>query len=1045
MKKKKIKKILIILGSVLLFFLLLVAVASLLFFYRKPFIKGIVEKQIEKRTGIHVAIGALDYELFPLRIEAGAIEFTTLMDETEVNVFIEKLVLKGDFHRIRKKTKPYFETIEGEGVRIVSNIKEARKKILIDDILRDLSSGMSYVRKIGLQNSSMEFIFPGQKLILQGADITLAPSGAQDSFAYTLLFREAEGISQPQTNRFQNTIQGSGTLSLKETPAMEGRFVLTSNHLSYAAKEQFFDEIRLNFAGEFHRDKNEFTFPTFEFEIPSFVSLTGPLVINSQDGLTLLFRPSLRIEDLGRFLSLAKDQLPQQLDGLELGGSALFEGEARIAPRRPEQKASITGLAKLNPSHMRYRTQEYQLNSQISGNFKIEDFPDNKDISGRLTIANSAFAGKAISTSGVKMDIPFVYDSKGSRIDIPSLKASASALSLDIPNRKFETESPRFSGQGIIDLKKRRFQISKANIELPPFPPFEVEAQAGLGPQDLNSLSVSAQSSRIAFQTLMDFFSFAIPQEVNEWEPDGWMNIQIKVQNSFQEKQKVWEVSAKLEAFDVQFHDPVFTVAGESLQPSLILEGTFDHNLDDISFAAKMELSQGESLWKDFYADWSKMPILGTISGRFHASQKKITGLSIGAAIPEFGRITAEGHLDLQESLSADLRVMASALQLSPLYAFINQKRAASQTLVKLEGEAESQIDAKIDKKAFSIVGYLKIKDASWTDEGTNLSVQGIEATIPLHYEKNTLSAKDEIVPPEKGYLTFQKFRSTYLDLSALRLDISSKKNGYSIQPFELDIFGHKADVGETSVEYGFNPLNFKALTSFSWKDGDLSKLPFSSRDFQLEGKLSVDLLLVEISPDHVSTEGQGKANAFGGNIAIENIQVNQPFSKNRTISCDIKLSGLDLEKITDSIPFGRVTGIINGEIQELAISYGQPERFDIRIESEKRKGVPQRFSLKATNDLAILGTGEKTPFSSQSGWIRLVKEFRYGKIGIACSLKNDIFSLRGTILGRGVEYLVKGSGLFAINVVNKQTRNQIKFKDMLNRIKRIGQSKQSP
>jgi hypothetical protein len=275
-----------------------------------------------------------------------------------------------------------------------------------------------------------------------------------------------------------------------------------------------------------------------------------------------------------------------------------------------------------------------------------------------------------------------------------------------------------------------------------------------------------------------------------------------------------------------------------------------------------------------------------------------------------------------------------------------------------------------------------------------------------------------------------------------LRFDISSRKNGYTIQPFELDIFGQKACVGEVSIEYGSYPSHFKAQTSFSWRDGDLSKLPFLSQDFQLEGKLSMDLPVVKISPNQVLTEGQGKANVFGGDIAIENIYVHQPFSKGRTISCDVHLAGLDLEKITDSIPFGRVTGVINGEIKDLALSYGQPESFAIRIESEKRKGVPQRFSLKATNDLAILGTGEKTPFTAQSGWTKFVKEFRYKKIGIACSLKNDTFSLSGTIHKKGVEYLVKGSGLFAINVVNKQTQNQIQFKDMLNRIKRIGQSK---
>jgi len=643
------------------------------------------------------------------------------------------------------------------------------------------------------------------------------------------------------------------------------------------------------------------------------------------------------------------------------------------------------------------------------------------------------------------MDVPFVYDSKGSQIRIPGLKTSASTLSLDISNRKFEIESPSLSGQGLIGIKNKQIRISKANIELQPFPPFEVEAQAGLGPRNSMSFSVSAKSSQIGFQTLRDFFSFAIPQAVNDWEPDGWLNIQIEASNSFRAKQKVWEVSAGLEAFDVRFHDPSFTVAGESLRPKLTFKGSFDQNIEEIAFVAKMELSQGESLWRDFYIEWSEMPIQGTISGRFHRLRKELSDVAAKMAIPDFGTIEAGGHLDLNEPRSADLRIEASALKLSSLYAFINHGRIPGQTRSKLEGQADAQIHARFDENAFSLAGHLKVRDASWRDADGNLAVQGIEASIPIHYEKSALNAKDKAVSPQKGYLAFRNIRSPSLNLSPMKIEISSKKNGFMARPFEVDIFGLKADVGETSIEYGSGPLVFKARTSFSLKDADLSKLPLASQDFHPQGKLSMDLPLVEISPDRISTQGKGEANAFGGNIAIENIQVDQPFSKNRTIACDVKLLDLDLEKITDSIPFGRVTGIMNGEIKGLALSYGQPERFDILIESIKKKGVPQRFSLKATNDLAILGTGEKTPFSPQSGWTKFVKEFRYNKIGITCSLKNDIFSLQGTIRKKGIEYLVKGSGLFAINVVNKQTRNQIQFKDMLNRIKRIGQSQQAP
>jgi len=88
--KKKLKKILIVLESILLFLLLIVLIASMMFFYRKPVVKRIVDKQIEKRTGIHITISKLDYELFPLRIEAGVVEFVTKLDETEVDVLKDK-------------------------------------------------------------------------------------------------------------------------------------------------------------------------------------------------------------------------------------------------------------------------------------------------------------------------------------------------------------------------------------------------------------------------------------------------------------------------------------------------------------------------------------------------------------------------------------------------------------------------------------------------------------------------------------------------------------------------------------------------------------------------------------------------------------------------------------------------------------------------------------------------------------------------------------------------------------------------------------------
>ena len=166
--------------------------------------------------------------------------------------------------------------------------------------------------------------------------------------------------------------------------------------------------------------------------------------------------------------------------------------------------------------------------------------------------------------------------------------------------------------------------------------------------------------------------------------------------------------------------------------------------------------------------------------------------------------------------------------------------------------------------------------------------------------------------------------------------------------------------------------------------------------------------------------------------------------SKNRTMMCDINFAGLNLEKLTNSTPYGRVTGIIKGEIKNLAMSYGQPESFSLVLKSDKRKGIPQKFSTAAIKDLEILGTGGSSSMSSARFMSRFISEFRYSKIGIFCSLKNDVFTLRGTIKEGGTEYLVKNAWIFGISVINRKPQNQISFKDMVSRIKRIHQSQES-
>ena len=133
------------------------------------------------------------------------------------------------------------------------------------------------------------------------------------------------------------------------------------------------------------------------------------------------------------------------------------------------------------------------------------------------------------------------------------------------------------------------------------------------------------------------------------------------------------------------------------------------------------------------------------------------------------------------------------------------------------------------------------------------------------------------------------------------------------------------------------------------------------------------------------------------------------------------------------------------GRILDLELARKQPQKFDLLLETVKRKGVNQKISVMAVDNIARIGGGQ-SPFMGFAGVITsLFKEFPYKKIGVHATLENDIFRIHGTIKEEGKEFLVKRGGLSGVNVINQNPDNRIRFQDMVKRVKRITSGKGSP
>jgi len=195
---------------------------------------------------------------------------------------------------------------------------------------------------------------------------------------------------------------------------------------------------------------------------------------------------------------------------------------------------------------------------------------------------------------------------------------------------------------------------------------------------------------------------------------------------------------------------------------------------------------------------------------------------------------------------------------------------------------------------------------------------------------------------------------------------------------------------------------------------------------------LRSEILHFELTPDYASVDGRILISALGGEIIITNAKIEQIFSRYPKIRADIGFTNIDLSQISQYFSFGEMSGIINGHIKDLRIAYGQPESFELLIESAHQKGKRQMISLAAVNNISVLAQGSPVMVS----WL-FPKTFPYQRIGIKCSLKNDYFVIHGLMKQGDKEYLIK-KRLFGIDVVNRSPGQMVAFKEMIDRFKQI-------
>ena len=1040
--KKKLKKLLIIAGIVLSSILALLVISFLFLYFNTSFVKNYLEKSIAKRGGTRLTIGELDYGLFPLTIQAGSVEVFQEIGGMEVSVSFDDLKLDGYLGRLLWKKRPFLQSIGVEGMTCRIHIKEVEEEMEIDYqmYMRQLSDALSYLQELNLENFSVQYITPTSSAMLHKCRFKISESEKEGEYIYSLHSEKLEMNSPSQQLVLETAFRTSGRFSFLEIFGFEADMVLTPSKCEFKEAVLPLPEVALKIKSEFPPDKKTMSFPRLELSIPSLLDASASLNLDMGEHSSLESSTRIHVLDLQKTFSLLepylKPYIPAQLESFEVDGAVLIEGEYTSAATPLEAKTDLKARVLLEPTQIRCETSAFHLDSSVSGEIRTSGLLPDMKLAGSLNITEGALSHDDLSIQEIMLALSFEGTSVSA--DVSRLQGSLAGLTYRSGDRKIDLDEVRFDGLGSFDINRKKIRLDRLEFHVPPLAPVEMSAFADLQPKGEKSIRI--KSAQLDSAELIKLFSPFIPESVQLLEPMGLFDFDVKVNQSL-ENEEIWDILGTVSLAGGGFHNASFTFASESLQQKVVFNGKYNVSRQLMEFTADVELSQGESLLNAYYMDWSQSPFRMTMSGVYHIPLQKLDDFKAETSLFSEGKINVGGWMTFQEASILDLQVTATKLDLGSLFVFASQGQPIEEFALDLGGVAEAQVRLRMEDNALALNGRVWIKDGSVRNEEKNIQIDGIQVNIPFSYENPAGKSDAEDGALEDGFLSIEKFETPSLSFEPFRLDLHAAKNRFETEPLTLDIFGGQATLGKCVLTIDPEIPSINGLLSFSLAGLDLSQLPVQSDQFSLRGTVLIDLPRVELNPDEILTQGKAELKMFDTTILVEDIRATKPFTKNRTIYCNIKFDDLNLEQLTNTIPFGRVTGILKGEVKDLTISYGQPESFILSLESVKTKGVPQKFSLGAVNDLSIISSGESSAIASNKGFTKFISDFGYQKIGIFCSLKNDSFSLRGTIREKGVEYLVKRSWLFGISVVNKKPKNRIRFKDMMSRLERIGQS----
>ena len=498
-------------------------------------------------------------------------------------------------------------------------------------------------------------------------------------------------------------------------------------------------------------------------------------------------------------------------------------------------------------------------------------------------------------------------------------------------------------------------------------------------------------------------------------------------------------VNGRVEISGGRFASADGTTVGENLLLSGSIEVISETPGPSMRFAGKLSLQRGEMLWGKFFTDLGgQRPVLD-FDLDYLPGGDSVRLRQARLALASIGDIGVSGTINqLARAPLADIQVHAENFNAGGFFNFFVQENFKRQYPIldnlSVGGQIAFQLHAQGNLDHLVAAGRMTLENGELRGKPNDWEIAPVALTLPFQISYPEKSNSANRATP--GILSIRGGRFGSRSLEPITTAVSLSHNTLLLhQPVRLALFGGSVEIANLAWP---DIINDPKAMSFSLelKLLQLQELTDALGWPRFSGTLSGAIPQIRSTRETLRSEGQVHADLFGGQLQIDRMEIENPFSAIPSLKLTARFQNIRLEQVFDTFSFGKISGILDGVVNDLVITDGQPARFQAQAETVERPGSSQWISVEALNKITILSSGQDSNVL-YSGLAGFFENFRYRKMGFRASLKNDKLILRGVESRDGKEFLVVGTLLPpTVNIISHT--QEIGFSELLRRLERI-------